>query len=74
MKTAMQEMIEWIVDKQFPVNKEFVEKTIELTMKEKEQIIDAANQKIFGDITFTGSDEVITKGENYYNQIYNQNK
>ncbi len=40
---------------------------------EKEQIIDAANQKIFGDITFTGSDEVITKGENYYNQTYNQN-
>jgi len=38
--------------------------------KEKEQIIDAANQKIFGDITFTGSDEVITKGENYYNQTY----
>lgn len=42
--------------------------------KEKEQIIDAANQKIFGDITFTSSDEVITKGENYYNQTYNQNK
>jgi hypothetical protein len=41
---------------------------------EKEQIIDAANQKIFGDITFTGSDEVITKGENYYNQTYKQNK
>jgi hypothetical protein len=38
---------------------------------EKEQIADAANQKIFGDITFTGSDEVITKGENYYNQTYN---
>ena len=41
MKTAMQEMIEWIVDNQFPVNKEFVEKTIELTMKEKEQILNA---------------------------------
>ena len=22
-------------------------------------------------VTFTGSDEVITKGENYYNQTYN---
>ena len=41
-----------------------------LLEKEKEQIVDAANQKIFGDITFTGSDEVITKGENYYNQTY----
>ena len=40
--------------------------------KEKEQIIDAANQKIFGDITFTDNDEVITKGENYYNQTYKQ--
>ena len=37
---------------------------------ERDQIIDAANQKIFGDITFQGSDEVITKGENYYNQTY----
>ena len=45
---------------------------LEALEKEKEQIIDAANQKIFGDITFTGSDEVITKGENYYNQTYNQ--
>jgi hypothetical protein len=78
MKTVIEELIEelkandvahgmyWI--KQPDV---FFEKYLE---KEKEQIIDAANQKIFGDITFTGSDEVITKGENYYNQTYNQNK
>ena len=83
MKTAMQELINSIqgsidhpqtIDKQKYVLisiKLFAQALLE---KEKEQIIDAANQKIFGDITFTGSDEVITKGENYYNQTYNQNK
>lgn len=60
MKTAMQEMIQWIVDKQFPVNKEFVEKTIELTMKEKEQIKEAF---------IMGEDGV--PAEQYYNQTYN---
>lgn len=37
---------------------------------DRDRIIAAANQKVFGDITFQGSDEVITKGENYYNQTY----
>lgn len=41
---------------------------------EKEQIIDAANQKIFGTILFEGSDEVITKGENYYNMTYGKSE
>ena len=62
----MQEMIEWIVDNQFPVNKEFVEKTIELTMKEKEQILNAywASYKegqYSGDKT----------AEEYYKQTFN---
>jgi hypothetical protein len=68
MKTAMQEMIEWIVDKQFPVNKEFVEKTIELTMKEKEQIENAywvayKEGQYSGDIT----------AEEYYNETFKDN-
>jgi hypothetical protein len=65
MKTAMQEMIQWIVDNQFPVNKEFVEKTIELTMKEKEQIADAFRN---------GSTSSMLGGGHwtqYYNQTYN---
>ena len=62
----MQEMIEWIVDKQFPVNKEFVEKTIELTMKEKEQIINAHGLR-YSDIT-----EETVNGEQYYNNTYSQ--
>jgi hypothetical protein len=78
MKTAMQELKIWIDDQ---VNLGFLDKKYSERLKwyigyyflekEKEQIIDAANQKIFGDITFTGSDKVITKGENYYNQTYN---
>ena len=63
MKTAMQEMIQWIVDKQFPINKEFVEKTIELTMKEKEQICNAYTDGLEG--PYVGA-------EQYYNLTYNQ--
>jgi hypothetical protein len=75
MKTAMQELIEYLESRYFKYEiSSILLKSKELLEKEKEQIIDAANQKIFGDITFTGSDEVITKGENYYNQTYNQNK
>ena len=61
----MQEMIQWIVDKQFPVNKEFVEKTIEFTMKEKEQICNAYTDGLEG--PYLGAEE-------YYNQTYNKNK
>jgi hypothetical protein len=77
MKTAIQELIEWYQKEHFvktTFHIQLLNKFESLVEKEKEQIIDAANQKIFGDITFTGSDEVITKGENYYNQTYNQNK
>jgi len=77
MKTAMQELIEYIelnIDDNDFIKHEVLEQADKLIEKEKEQIVDAANQKIFGDITFTGSDEVITKGENYYNQTYNQKK
>ena len=67
MKTAMQEMIQWIVNNQFPINKEFVEKTIELTMKEKEQIEDAYLKGYIHYLPKIDSKE-------YYNQTYNQNK
>ena len=73
MKTAMQELIYNLDNTLVKSIFERLEKDglfNKALEKEKEQIIDAANQKIFGDITFTGSDEVITKGENYYNQTY----
>jgi hypothetical protein len=37
---------------------------------EKQQIIDACNQKEFGDIDGMGIHETITKGEQYYEQTY----
>ena len=69
-----QTAVEWLFENVhiIPKFKLSVQDTIDKAKQmEKEQIADAANQKIFGDITFTGSDEVITKGENYYNQTYN---
>jgi hypothetical protein len=72
MKTAMQEMIQWIVNNQFPINKEFVEKTIELTMKEKEQIIKA---RIDGDENYSlVGGKRYEYAEQYYNETYNQNE
>ena len=79
MKTAMQELIDLMKSHEargwgnMTFDFFFAQlDEIKALEKEKEQIMDAANQKIFGDITFTGSDEVITKGENYYNQTYNK--
>jgi len=69
-----QTAVEWLFENVhiIPKFKLSVQDTIDKAKQmEKEQIADAANQTIFGDITFTGSDEVITKGENYYNQTYN---
>jgi hypothetical protein len=64
MKTAMQELIEFINTR--CLNGDFVlEKANELLEKEKEQIIDASNSA-FEDKT--------TWGERYYNKTYNQNK
>jgi hypothetical protein len=82
MKTAMQILIDELsfiegLKDEIDLSQKSILKTAaikNLLEKEKEQIINAANQKIFGDITFTGSDEVITKGENYYNQTYNQDR
>ena len=37
---------------------------------EKEQIIDACNQTEFEDIDGMGIHETITKGEEYYNEIF----
>ena len=68
MVTAVEWLFNDYVDKGV-ITIEAIDKALKM---EKEQIINAVNQKIFGDITFTGSDEVITKGENYYNQIYNK--
>ena len=71
-QTAVEWLVEQLIPKAFAIYDITTYNAIDKAKQmEKEQIADAANQKIFGDITFTGSDEVITKGENYYNQTYN---
>jgi 6-phosphogluconate dehydrogenase (decarboxylating) len=67
MKTAMQELIEWVNVNDLKLkislyNNELIDKLKELLEKEKDQIIDASNSA-FEDKT--------TWGERYYNQTYN---
>ena len=66
MKTAMQELIEWVNVNDLKLkislyNNELIDKLKELLEKEKEQIIDACNSA-FEDKT--------TWGERYYNQTF----
>jgi hypothetical protein len=68
MKTAMQELIEWIESNEIVYNKELILKLKELLEKEKEQIIDAYYGNIDGVFGYR------EEGEEYYNQTYNQNK
>jgi hypothetical protein len=63
MKTAMQELIEYLESRYFKYEiSSIILKSKELLQKEKEQIIDAANS-VYEDKT--------TWGERYYNQNYN---
>jgi hypothetical protein len=70
MKTAMQEMINWIEERfNNPKETEVFKKATQLLEKEKEQL----------EISFDlGRDEVtsafIIDGEDYYNKKYNQKK
>jgi len=72
MKTAMQELIE---DLQKEFGNILVEDAfIPFLEKEKQQLVDAhtaACEMNYGDID---SDIIDLKGEEYYNQNYNQNK
>jgi hypothetical protein len=71
MKTAMQELMQWMEKNEFMVNKGFIEKINECLEKEKEQIINAyedgkENQRD----SITNIYNYII-GEFYYNQTYN---
>jgi hypothetical protein len=71
MKTAMQELIEYIelnIDDNDFIKHEVLEQADNLLEKEKEQIIDAYSQG-YGD----GVQEP-NPNDDYYNQTYNQNK
>ena len=64
MKTAMQELMQWMEETEFMVNKGFIDKVNECLEKEKQQIIKAINYGL-------GNEKEIELGEYYYNQTYN---
>jgi hypothetical protein len=70
MKTAMQELVEWIESNEIVYNKELILKLKELLEKEKEQIIDAWNKRGSTIVPRYFLEENIN-GEEYYNQTYN---
>ena len=72
MKTAMQELIEYL-EKDYYINEltNFDKDKIKFLEKEKEQIMrDYRNGKVEAKMP----NEVNTTGTEYYNQTYNQNK
>ena len=75
MKTAMQELIEYIESNEIVYNKDLILKLKELLEKEKEQIIDASkNSYIAGYLDNQCKvDESMNFPEQYYNEKY-QNK
>ena len=64
MKTALQELMQWMEETEFMVNKGFIDKVHECLEKEKEQIIDAYYGKINGVFGYR------EEGQEYYNQTY----
>jgi len=84
MKTAMQDMIEWI-EQRFnnPQETEVFKKATELLEKEKEQIITDYSNGLLYAIGYKNEDKNIEYGvimqskaeaDIYYNQTYNQTK
>jgi hypothetical protein len=73
MKTAMQELIEYL-EKEYFINEltNFDKDKIQFLEKEKEQIIDFTNS--FYDDCVTEGGSLKQSAEEYYNQTYNQNK
>jgi len=72
MKTAMQELMQWMEETEFMVNKGFIDKVHECLEKEKEQI-----QKAFSDGQETPINHPTLphySNEEYFNDNYNQNK
>ena len=64
----MQELMQWMEETEFMVNVGFIDKVNECLEKEKEQIIDATCLGKYNNI------DDRQKGEEYYNQTYNQNQ
>ena len=67
MKTALQELMQWMEETEFMVNKGFIDKVHECLEKEKEQIKRAFEFGIADPYNFIEDD-----AEQYYNETYNK--
>lgn len=80
MKTAMQELMQWMEETEFMVNKGFIEKVNECLEKEKEQIIDFHITLMKKGLEQEGNeiewdyDELRKEAEQHYDETYNQQK
>jgi hypothetical protein len=75
MKTAMQEMIDWIEERfNNPKETEVFKKATELLEKEKEQIENTFADGFVEGVETQKSGKQLLFPEQYYNQTYNQNK
>jgi len=75
MKTALQNMIEWLESYEYEIPLQLQVKAKELLEKEKEQIKESFEIGFNEGCSFiynNGND--LKNGEQYYNQTYNQNK
>lgn len=72
MRTAMQELMQWMEKNEFMVNKGFIEKINECLEKEKEQIMKANMDGYKEGCTYLSFDHRPKTTEEYYNQTYNQ--
>jgi hypothetical protein len=73
MKTAMNELFDWIEETSQPINKELLLKIKELSFKEKDQIIKAV-EDTRGNIVPRMFINENLNGEEYYNQTYNNER
>ena len=80
MKSAMQELMQWMEETEFMVNVGFIDKVNECLEKEKEQIMNAnieGTEHGYRERALFGLDArpySKKRAEQYYNQNYNQNK
>ena len=78
MKTAMQELMQWMEETEFMVNVGFIDKVNECLEKEKEQIMNAnieGTEHGYRERALFGLDArpySKKRAEQYYNQTYNK--
>ena len=65
----MQELMQWMEETEFMVNKGFIDKVHECLEKEKEQIINAYTNG-YGASFIDGDNRNFSRPQEYYNQTY----